>query len=160
MEIEISCLLEILDKQKKLIDELLNLASEQLQALKLDDLNKITSLTARQEYIKQQLALLEQKRHTIIEQYSRKRGVEIKYLSELLYIENNDSAEVKKIRKEIIDSCQKLKEVHALNSLLLKQGLKYTERVWGVLNSQNSLIYSKSGDVQRAVNRVIIDTSA
>lgn len=160
MEIEVSGLLEIMTRQKKLINELLDIASEQLQALKLNDLKKINSLTGRQEYIGRQLALLEQKRHVIIEQYSRKHGIEIKHFSELLPIENDDFTEVKRISKEIADSCQKLKEEHELNSLLLKQGLKYTERAGEVLNGHKSLVYGKSGDIRRAGNRVIVDTSA
>jgi flagellar biosynthesis/type III secretory pathway chaperone len=160
MELEVSGLLKILNQQNSLIEELCGLADEQLQALKRDDLDKIKSITSHQEYIRRQMAVLEERRRLIIEEYSRTIGVEIKHFSELmLYTSSDDLDEIQRIRDEIIDRCQKLKEENELNALLLKQGLKYTEKLLGVLNPNKSFVYGKSGDVHRAGSQGIVDTN-
>jgi flagellar biosynthesis/type III secretory pathway chaperone len=160
MELEVSGLLKILNQQNSLIEELCGLADEQLQALKLDDLDKIKSITSHQEYIGRQMAVLEERRRLIIKEYARTIGIEIKHFSELqLYTTSGDWDEIQKIRNEIIDRSQKLKEDNELNSLLLKQGLKYAEIMLGVLNPNKSLVYGKSGDVHRAGSQGIVDTN-
>lgn len=160
MELDVTALIKILNDQKSLILELLDLAGEQLRALKHDDLDEIKNITSQQEYIGRQVAVLEQKRSLIIEGYSQKIGVEIKHFNELrLYTSSDDFTEVQMIRDEIIDSSQKLKRENELNSLLLKQGLKYTETMLRVLNPKSSSVYGKSGDVHRAGSQGIIDTN-
>ena len=71
MEIDVKDIIEILNKQNEHINELLELAGEQLQALKRDDLDEIKYITSQQEYIGRQLAVLEQQRRVILEQYSQ-----------------------------------------------------------------------------------------
>lgn len=160
MELDVSELIKILSKQKSLIDELLNLSCEQLQALKQDDLDKIIYITSHQEYVGRQLAVLEQQRRIMLEQYCQDLEIEIKHFSELsLYTSRNDFAEMEMIRDEITDGCQKLQEDNELNALLLKQSLNYTQRVLGVLNSKKSFVYGKTGDIKRAGNIGIVDAN-
>ncbi len=159
MNLDLNDLIKILNKQKSLIEELRDLAREQLQAIKQDDLDKIKTVTSHQEYVGRQLALLEQKRSMILEEYSQKLGIAVKHFSELkLYSSSDEFIEVHMIRNAIIDSYQKLQEDHELNSLLLKQGLLYTERMLGVLNTRNSL-YGKSGDINQAGKQGFLDTN-
>lgn len=161
MKLDIDVLINILTEQKNRIEELLKIADEQLQALKQDELDKIISLTNHQEYIAGQITVLEQKRKSILEEYSQKLGIEINSFSKLLfYIKDNDQEKILELSQEIIEICQKLSEVNELNTFLLKQSLAYTERVLGVFNRKNSLVYGKAGDMHRAANKGIIDTSA
>jgi len=160
MGLEVSGLVKILNQQNSLIAELCGLADEQLQALKLDDLDNIKSITSLQEYIGRQIAVLEEQRRFIIKEYSRTIGIEINKFSGLqLYTSSEDWDDIQKIRDEIIDRYQKLKEDNELNSLLLKQGLKYTEKLLGVLNPHKSLVYGKSGDVRLSGSQGIVDTN-
>lgn len=161
MKLDIDVLINILSEQKNRIEELLKIADEQLQALKQDELDKIISLTNHQEYIAGQITVLEQKRKSILEEYSQKLGIEINSFSKLLfYIKDNDQEKILELSQEIIEICQKLSEVNELNTFLLKQSLAYTERVLGIFNRKNSLVYGKAGDMHRAANKRIIDTSA
>ena len=160
MELDVSRLVKILDKQNSLVEELRDLANEQLQALKRDDLNKIINITCQQEYIGRQLAVSEQQRLMILEKFSQKHGIDIKHFSDLLpYTNSDDFTEMRKSRDEIIDRCQKLKKEQGLNALLLKQGLKYAEKTLSILNVKNTLVYGKSGDVQRRSSKCILDTN-
>jgi hypothetical protein len=42
---------------------------------------------------------------------------------------------------------------------LLKQGLKYAEKMLHVLNPNKSYVYGKSGDVNRGASQGIVDTN-
>jgi len=160
MELEVIGLVKILDKQNSLIEQLRDLVSEQLQALKRDDLNEIIKITSHQEYIGRQLALLEQQRRLILENFSQEHGIEINHFSHLLsHISSGDFAELQKSRDEIINGCQKLKEEQGLNALLLKQGLKYAERILRVFNSTKTIVYGNTGDLKRAGAMGIIDAN-
>lgn len=160
MELDVGRLVQILGKQNSFIEELRDLASEQLQALKQDDLNKIIKITNHQEYIGRQLAVLEQRRQLILEKYSQEHGIEIKHFSDLqMLIDSNDFAEIQKSRDEIINGCQKLREEQELNALLLKQGLKYADKILGLLNSKKSFVYCKTGDIKKAGNIGTVDTN-
>ena len=160
MGLEVSGLKNILNQQNNRIAELCGLADEQLQALKLDDLDNIKSITSHQEYIGRQMAALEEQRQLIIKEYSRIIGIEIKNFSELqLYTSSEDWDDIQKNRDEIIDRYQKLKKANELNTLLLKQGLQYTEKLLGVLNPHKSLVYGKSGGVYRSGGQGIVDTN-
>ncbi len=160
MDLEVSSLLMIMNKQNSLIEELRDLASEQLQALKRDDLNKIIYITSHQEYIGRQLAVSEQQRRMILEEYSQEYGIEIKHFSELqLHTDSDKFAKIQKSRDEIIDKCQKLKDEQGLNDLLLKQSMRFTERVLGVLNVKKTLVYGKTGDIKNTGNRGVIDAN-
>lgn len=161
MELDVSELIKTMSKQKNIIDELRDLSKEQLQALKQDDLDQIKNITSQQEYIGRQLAGLEQKRRMILEQYAQDFGIEIKHFSELQrYTKSDDFAELQMIRDEIINHSQKIKRENEINTLLLKQGLKYTEVMLKVLNGKNSLIYGKSGNVQNKSSKSIINANA
>lgn len=160
MELDVVKLVKILDKQNILIEQLRDLASEQLQALKRDDLNKIINITSHQEYIGRQLAVLEQQRRMILEKFSQEHGIEIKHFSDLLsHTSSDEFAEIQKSRDEIINGCQKLKEEQGLNALLLKQGLKYADKILRVFRTNKSVVYGKTGDIKRAGSIGIIDAN-
>lgn len=151
MELDVDKLIKILDKQNSLIEELRTLTGEQLQALKQDDLTGILNISSQQEYVGRQLAILEQQRRVIIEKFSLDHGIDIKHFSELVsHTTRDEFAEIQKKRNKIMDACQKLKEEQGLNALLLKQGLKYAERILGLFNPKRSLVYDKTGDLKRA----------
>jgi len=160
MKVDVNGLIKTLNEQKNLIDELRVLASEQLQALKQDDLDKLRSITGHQEYIVRQMAVLEPKRMMILEQYSQELGIEIKHYSEIeRYTSSDDFAELQMIRNEIIDNSKKLKEDIVLNYALLKQGLKYADRMLGIFNAKTPFVYGRLGDVHQAGSQGMVDTN-
>jgi len=157
---DVNNLIKILNRQKKLLEELNKLAGEQLQAIKQDSPEEITAITARQEYSARQLALLEEQRNSVIEEYSQKIGMEIKNFSELLlHLKSDDREEIKKIRDDILAECHQLDEANELNTLLLKQSLRFSEHILEILNGRNFPVYGRSGDVHRAGGKRLVDTN-
>jgi len=160
VELDVVQLAKILDKQNSLIEELRELAGEQLQALKQDDLTRIINITSHQEYIGRQLAVLEQQRRITLEKFSREHGIDIKHFSDLVtHSSKDDFAQIQKSRDKIINGCQKLKEEQGLNALLLKQGLKYAERILGAFESKRSFVYGKTGDIKKSGNIRMVDAN-
>ncbi len=161
MTLEVSGLIKILQQQTSLIAELRSLVNQQLHALKQDDLDMITSITSQQEYIGRQIADLEEQRRLIISDYSRIIGFDIKNFSELQQFTSScDWNEIQRLRDEISTTGQEIKRDNELNALLLKQGLKYAEKMLHVLNPNKSYVYGKSGEVNRGVSQGIVDTNA
>lgn len=160
MMLEVNGLIKILNQQSSLIAELKNLANEQLQALKQDDLEKIIAITGQQEYIGRQLAGLEEQRRQIIDDYSGINGIEVEGLSDLQpYIKNRDWNEIQIYREEITHNSQAIKQTNELNTLLLKQGLKYADKMLNLLQPQKPRIYSKSGGLNTGSGQAIVDTN-
>ena len=161
MTLEVSGLIKILHQQTSLIAELGSLVNQQLHALKQDDLDTITAITSQQEYIGRQIADLEDQRRLIISDYSRMIGLDINNFSELQqFTTSSDWDEMQRLRDEIITASQEIKRDNELNALLLKQGLKYAEKMLHILNPNKSYVYGKSGDVNRGVSQGIVDTNA
>ena len=160
MTLEVDGLIKILHQQHSLIMEMDSLVKEQVQALKQDDLDRITSITSQQEYIGRQIADLEEQRRLIISDYSRMIGVNIENVSELQqFLTSSDWNEIQKLRDEILNTSQEIKRNNELNTLLLKQGLKYAEKMLRVLNPNKSNVYGKTGDLNREVGQGIVDTN-
>ncbi|NLV22465.1 MAG: flagellar protein FlgN [Syntrophomonadaceae bacterium] len=160
MMLEVSGLIKILNQQSGLIAELKNLTNEQLQALKQDELEKITAITGQQEYIGRQLAGLEEQRRQLIDDYSGVIGMAVEGLSDLQpYIKNSDWKEIQIYRDEITHNSQAIKQTNELNTLLLKQGLKYAEKMLNLLQPQKPRIYGKSGDINSGGGQTIVDTN-
>jgi flagellar biosynthesis/type III secretory pathway chaperone len=133
--LEASGLIGIMHQQSRLVADLENLIKEQLQALQQDDLNKITAVTNQQEYIGRRIAELEEQRLRMMEDYSRMTGFEMKHFHDLQQqVTQRDWHELQTLREEITNSSQAIKGINELNALLLKQGLKYAERMLHILH--------------------------
>ncbi len=142
------------------MEELLSLAEQQLQALRQDDLEQIISISSHQENAGRKMAVLEQRRRAVLEEYSQKLGTTVLHISQLeFYTSSEEFAAIQTVRNQIISNWQKLQEEHELNSLLLKQGLIYTARVLGVLNTGKSGVYGKSGDLRQEGSIGFLDTN-
>lgn len=158
--LEVSGLLKLMNQQSNFIAELRNLANQQLLALQQDDLDEITSITGQQEYIGRKIAELEEQRQQLIRNYSGLVGFEIKHLSNLQQnVSSRDWDEIQTLKDEIIDRSQEIKQTNELNTLLLKQSLKYTEKILHIFHPNKSSIYGKSGDWGPGSNLSIIDTN-
>lgn len=143
-------LIEVLKEQRETIRELLELADRQFIALKQNDLDELSSITALLEFKGRKLALLEKRRREIMIDYTQKLGTEITYLSELLpWVGAYEKEELQSLSFEIKNLHQKLDEIQQLNHLLLKQGLAYAERVLSIFPKQETEVYGKSGNLQR-----------
>ena len=158
--LEVSGLLKLMNQQSILVAELRNLVYEQLQALQQDDLHKITSITGQQEYIGRKIAELEEQRQRLMGEYSSMLGFEIKHFSNLQqHITCSDWNEIQTLRDEITNRSQEIKQAHELNALLLKQGLKYAEKMLRILHSSKSCVYGKSGDLSPGSSQAMVDTN-
>jgi len=160
MKLDVNELLEILDGQKDVMEELIELAEKLSQALINDDLDEIVQITGRQEDKGRQMALMEQKRRSLLEEYSRESGMEINYLNDLSdQIKSDEQEKLQKIADEIKETHQKLKEVQERNCLLLKQSMVYVNRILMFFHSRKPGTYSKSGNIKRVIGKGNIDKS-
>jgi flagellar biosynthesis/type III secretory pathway chaperone len=160
MVLDIAEMLKVLEEQKNTLEELIDIADELSPALINDDIKAIVMITGRQEEKGRQMALMEQKRRKLLEEYSLKTGLEIDYLDDLFcQISIDEQEKLERLAFEIRKNHQQLQEAQEHNSLLLKQSLVYVNRILAFLHSRNPGIYSKSGKVNRAVRIGNIDKS-
>lgn len=158
--LEISGLIKIMEQLNSLIGEMKSLVDEQLQALKQDDLEKIAALTGRQEALGHKIADLEEQRQQIIDEYAGIIEATINSLSDLQpHINDSHWNEIKILRDAITQNSQAIKRTNELNTLLLKQGLKYAEKMLSALNPQKPLVYGKSGSLSPGNAQTIVDTN-
>ncbi len=149
MKLIVNDLTDVLKKQKNTIEKLLELSEDQLQALKADDIEKLSEITAMQEENGRKLALLEKKRRDIITVYSKKTGENIKTLNKLFkYIDDKDKTAVQKLADEIKEKHEILKQNNELNRILLKQGIAYTNKILSCFSKNENKVYGKKGEVE------------
>lgn len=146
--LDIAELLSILARQKETIEILKKLATQETEALKNDDFDKITEITAQQEKYGREMAILEKNRRNVIAYYSRKTGQELIHLNDVFpYIEERERIRLKEIAFEIQFAYKELQEIHELNKLLLKQGLAFSKRVLSLLTGEDAGTYGKKGSI-------------
>jgi len=144
-------LIEILTKQNQIIITLKELANKQFQALQHEDVVLVSSITGEQELKGRELALLEKQRIELLNsgfQINGKEhiGADITEISELLGFEQKKAWE--ELIKEIKKNHHELTEIHRMNMSLLKQGLKYSEKMLYFLNKTSINTYGSSGLIQ------------
>lgn len=160
MTLEAGRLIDTLRQQSSLVAELKNLTQQQLQALKQDELKQIAVLTEQQEFVSRQLAELEEQRRQIIAGYTEVIGIQPEGISELqTYIDHHDWQQIQTYRDEITQNSQAIQQTNQLNTLLLKQGLKYAEKMLNLLQAQKPRIYGKSGGLNSGGGQALVDTN-
>lgn len=159
MDIDASGLGLTMTKAVKLIDELLILADSQFQSLQEGNIEKIAYNTGQQETVSRELVLLDQQGQKVIRDFAEAAGVEINHFNQLLpYIDETSADFLGQQRDAILAKTRQLQAINQLNSALVNQGLKYTQKVLGIVSSNDPFVYNRAGDVRTAVHRTLLDT--
>ncbi|MGI6452749.1 MAG: flagellar protein FlgN [Syntrophomonadaceae bacterium] len=147
-------LLELLEQQKIIFDDLIALAQEQIEALKTNDLPELSRITSRQEEKGRQMAILERRKNEILLSYSET----VYNLQDLLqFMFPEERCRVETVLRELQDLHKKWKRSHQLNMLLLRQGLKHTEKILSFIGSSENNTYSSGGKMQKKLTQVFIN---
>jgi len=159
MAIDVSSLALIMKQAVESIDELLILANNQFQALKEGNIEKIAYVTSQQESVSRRLVLLDSQGQRIIKDFAEAVGLDIDHFNQLLPCIDEASANyLGGQRDAILAKSKELQEINELNSALVNQGLKYTQRVLGIVNSNDPFVYNRTGDVRSSAHRTLVDT--
>ncbi|MEQ8236809.1 MAG: flagellar protein FlgN [Syntrophomonadaceae bacterium] len=156
---KVSDLTTIMTQAVELMDELIFLSDSQHQALKQGNLQVITYVVSQQERAGRQVALLDRQGKQIISDLAEEYGLVVDHLKELLpHIDEAEAGYLCQLRDVIMIRSDKLREMNQLNQALVKQGLKYTNKVLDIINGPDSLIYNHQGDLHGANQRTLVDT--
>lgn len=159
MPAEVSDLAAIMTQAVELMDEMIFLSDSQYQALKQGNIQVIAYVTGQQEKASRQLVTLDYQGKQIIRDLAVQYGLAIGHFNELLpYINEADAAMLSCQRDALLTRSKKLQEMNQLNEALVKQGLKYTKKVLGIVNSADSLVYNRLGDVHGSGQPARVDT--
>lgn len=159
MPTEVSDLAAIMTEAVELMDEMIFLSDSQYQALTQGNIQVIAYVTGQQEKASRQLVILDRRGKQIIRDLAEQYGLAIRHFNELLpCINESEAAGLSQQRNAILTRSKKLQEMNRLNEALVKQGLKYTRKVLGIVNSADSLVYNRLGDVHGTGQSARLDT--
>lgn len=143
-------IIECLKKQNKLILELIEIGEKQVEALKIDDIKGLNDINAMQENLGKSLALYEKKRRELVYNAGLILGKnEIKMSDVIAVVPEKDKKELLALSDSIMANHQKLEEIHDLSRLLLKQSLKYVQKIVDCIEPQSPKTYGSSGQIER-----------
>ncbi|MBS3969664.1 MAG: flagellar protein FlgN [Clostridia bacterium] len=144
-------IIECLKEQNKLVLELVEIGEKQVEALEIDDIQNINDINVMQEKLGKNLALQEKKRRELVyEVGSILNKNEIKMSDIISTLPEKDKKELQALSDSIMENHQKLEEIHDLSRLLLKQSLKYVQKIMDCIEPQSPKTYGASGQIERS----------
>lgn len=152
-------LIPIMAQVVELMDELVYLSESQFQALKQGSIEVVAYVTGQQEKVSQDLVALDDQGKQIVKEWAEATGWAVSQFNELLpYADESVAAYLSQQRDAILARSLRLQEINELNEALVKQGLKYTQKVMGIVNGADPLVYNRLGDLHRTGPRTRVDT--
>lgn len=136
-------LIEIMNKERESLDNLLKILEEQYSYIIKDDVFKMDSIVEKIQNINGEVAEIELKRRNLVKDY-----IKSKTFSNFIFEFNDDNLEeaYRKVK-------MKLEEVRLqkdTNDLLLKQSISYTNRILAFLNpDREAKTYNGYGKMKR-----------
>ncbi|KUO52794.1 MAG: hypothetical protein APF76_02340 [Desulfitibacter sp. BRH_c19] len=153
----IVCLIE----QNSLIIELVKISQNQVEALKVDNIQELNDIAIVQERLGRSLALQEKKRRELVRKMVPIIGKEdIKMSDVITASSNNDRVKLQDLTESLVLNQLKLQETHELSRMLLKQSIQYVQKMMDCIEPNRLKTYGSSGQVDRteisnAINRSV-----
>ncbi len=155
----VSDLVPIMAQVVERMDELIYLSESQFEALKQGSIEVVAYVTGQQEKVSQDLEALDDQGKQIVKEWAEGTGLAVSQFDELLpRVEETVAADLSQQRDAILARSLRLQEINQFNEALVKQGLKYTQKVMGIVNGSDSLVYNRLGDFHRTGPRTRVDT--
>lgn len=149
----------MMSQTAELLDEMIFLADSQFQALREGTLPVIVYITGQQEKVSHQLGRLDLQTRSVIKDLAKETGMAFEHIDELLpHIDEPTAAGLSRQREAILARSQKLGQLNQMNAALVKQGLRYSKEMLGIINGSDSFVYNRSGDVHGASQSPRVDT--
>ncbi|NLC76088.1 MAG: flagellar protein FlgN [Clostridia bacterium] len=149
---------EVLTRELAVVEDLLTLAYQLTEALKIDDVERVAELTQKQQLLAARLEAVEGQRLKELAAFVRERRLEAEpTLGELLQ-DTELTEEFRDVAQSLWDKFQLLQEQHELNGMLLNQSLQYTRKMLGIFNQ--GATYQPDGTVEQLqVSSALVDKS-
>jgi hypothetical protein len=137
----IPAIIDCLKEQNNLMTQILAVSYQQIDAIKINDLEQITSTTAKQNDLGRKLALKEKERRELAGS---------KILSELIDIANpTEQQTLQELSEQIRANQIELQDQNELIRMLLKPSLQYINKLLGCFNSSEETTYGATGKVKQ-----------
>ncbi len=144
---------QLLEEQNQIIKELIQVGEEQLEALKIDDIEQINATASKQENLGRMLALKEKERREIAYTLGKELNIDNIKLSDILKIvDEKYRNKLNEISQEIITNQEKLHDINETSKLLLRQSLQYVQKIMNCIDPPENKIYGSSGQIERTNN--------
>lgn len=125
---------EILSKQIRIVEDLLTTAYQETEALRTDDLARLSDLTIEQQLLAEKIQPLEEQRLTYLGMFKEARNLEEEPTLQVLKEDSEASVQLRETAQSLWDKFQQLGDQNELNGMLLNQSLHYTQKILGALN--------------------------
>jgi len=143
-------LYQCLVEQEKIIDRLITIGEDQLEAFKENDLIRFNKITAEQKVFAAQMEKAEEERLLIQVYLESRLNVEKgATLSQLLpYAPEPVKASLKEVLVVLRHKMQNLKEINSLSSAMIKRILMVNSRLIQIINASVPKTYGLKGEIQ------------
>ncbi len=143
----------LLEEQNQIMKQLIQVGEEQLEALKIDDIEHINATTSKQETLGRMLALKEKERRETAYALGKQLNIDNIKLSDILNIVNDkERIKLNELSQEIITNQEKLHDINETSKLLLRQSLHYVQKIMDSIDPPENKTYGSSGQIERKNN--------
>ncbi|RKD32327.1 flagellar protein FlgN [Thermohalobacter berrensis] len=143
---------DILERELHLYNNILDLSEKKTEIIKSGKVKELEKTTQIEQKLIYQAGRLEEEREEIIEKLRKEFGLkkDIDMTKLLEHLDKNEKGIIEKIRNELLDTLEKLKERNNLNGRLIQDSLEYINFNLNLLtNASKQTTYSnevKKGD--------------
>ncbi|MDS1029506.1 flagellar protein FlgN [Bacillota bacterium LX-D] len=156
MDHNLDLLQTLMQKENEVVEELLNLAEQELEALKIDDLQSLTTITQKQHKICQELTGLEKERLQLQTVLSSTYNLQPNFSLTELIAAIPENQQLAALGQKLKRNYTSLKELNGINSLLIKQSLSLTNKILGALMpNRKPVVYGQSGTYENSIPKTI-----
>ena len=140
-------LMNCLSRENNLLDFLLQVCTEQMEALKSGDHKEVETAVGKAGHLINGLNTLEEERLRNKQILDAELGLDADstFADLLPYISNDNWHEVNALRQNMQDKAERLRGINEINSIMTKQVLNFNEAMINVMNPKEDLTYGASG---------------
>jgi flagellar biosynthesis/type III secretory pathway chaperone len=141
-------LFELLDKENKLYEELLDLSNEKKRVIVTNQIKVLEQITAKEQGFIKTVVQLEKMRTKVVDELSASYGVShLEQLSDLEpYLSGADQRSLLRLKEGLSGTIKKLTEVNTLNGELINQSIEFIDFSYELYRNMQSSgsIYDES----------------
>lgn len=151
-------LADLLERQRAVIDRLIELGREETRALRDEDVACLGRLVAEQQVFSEELGRLEKERMELEEELARRVGQPgAAPMRQILCLAGPRQEELARLTAHLRSSYVRLKELNGTNRLLIQQALAYVNQVLSACGAQTP-VYDHQGRIRARDDRVALNT--
>lgn len=158
-------LFELLDKENKLYEELLELSNEKKRVIVTNQIKTLEQITAKEQGFIKTIVQLEKMRTKVVDELSASFGViHLEQLSDLEpYLSTSDQKSLVRLKQGLSGTIKQLTEVNTLNGELINQSLEFIEfnyELYRNMQSSGSIYDESAGENKLEKKTNLFDAKA